>query len=309
MSEQQPPAGTPEYLEYGGGAPIPPAAPRRPSAAGPAEPAARLVDRRRRRRPRSASAPAPGRRSASSSRAPSRPRRCRPRRSPTSSIDLDPSGWPEDRRLPHAEQVPGVQGRGRHQQRRRAPPQARRASSSRQLGLRRARLRRRHRPLARRPRGGRGRVDLGDDQPAPRGRRPGQGRGQGRAPASPKLNACDDPATDVGVDVHDGWAVLAESQKVADEVVRRDRQGHPGRRRDVPEVDQGGRRRRRRQRRTPRPAAGDYLAKQLGGLQRAFSAFGMAEDLELEHVASASAVHERRLARRRAGDATRSARS
>jgi hypothetical protein len=34
-----------------------------------------------------------------------------------------------------------------------------------------------------------------------------------------KLNACDDSGEDAGVAIHDGWAVLAESQKVADEVV------------------------------------------------------------------------------------------
>ena len=33
-----------------------------------------------------------------------------------------------------------------------------------------------------------------------------------------KLNACDDSGTDAGVAIHDGWAVLAQSQKVADQV-------------------------------------------------------------------------------------------
>ena len=54
---------------------------------------------------------------------------------------------------------------------------------------------------------------------------PGQGRRQGREWPPPADHLRRPPVTDLGYDVHDGWAVLAQSQQVADTVVAKTKTG------------------------------------------------------------------------------------
>ena len=122
LSEQQPPSARPSTSTPRAGLLLPEA------------PADRAAERSRSRRAWLVggglvgllpSAPAPGPRSRSSSRAPSPPRPCRRRPSPTPA-STSTQRQPEDRRVPYARQVPGLQGPGRDPQRRRRPPEARR---------------------------------------------------------------------------------------------------------------------------------------------------------------------------------------
>jgi hypothetical protein len=96
-----------------------------------------------------------------------------------------------------------------------------------------------------------------------------------------KLNACDDSDDDAGLSVHDGWAVLAESQKVVDEVVAATDNGtladDATYQKWTEAVGEAG-----VVNAYASPEAGRYLAQELGDLSRMFSPAPFGEELSGE---------------------------
>ena len=165
----------------------------------------------------------------------------------------------EDRRVPHAEQVPGVQGPGGHQQRRRHPAKRSESRYSRTPTAPTSPTTTTSTPGSG-DRAAAAAVDLGGDEPDFVVVVQVKDEGKARD-AITELNTCSDTeerrrlrrARRLG-----GARAVAEGRRRGR---GRDDDGTPGRRRDVPEVDQGGRRRRRGQRlrlagRRSRPRSG-----------------------------------------------------
>ena len=155
-----------------------------------------------------------------------------------------PERWPEDRGAAHAQQVPGVQGRASASTP--TTTSARRSSSRIQdeahcddldyaddiepwLGDRAA--------VAA--------VDLGGDDPDPVVRGPGQGRRRGRrGPRRRSRTAATATASAGGWAIDGDWAVIAETDDIADKVVDATEKGSLADDDDFQQLDRRGRRRR-----------------------------------------------------------------
>jgi hypothetical protein len=120
-------------------------------------------------------------------------------------------------------------------------------------------------------------VDLGDPQPAPVVVVQSTDDAKADAGMHTLLTCGDHPATDVAYDVHDGWVVMGQTQDVvgrveaatdksslADDPTYQKWTGALG---DAGVVNMYA-----------APAAGDYLARQLAGLQSTFGGYGLAGD-------------------------------
>jgi hypothetical protein len=119
-------------------------------------------------------------------------------------------------------------------------------------------------------------VDLGDPTPAPVV--VVQVKDDGKAESGlHELTTCGDvPVTDLGYDVHDGWAVLAQSQQVADSVVAKTKDGSLADdatyQKWTKAVGDSG-----VVNMYAAPSAGDFLAQELSGLGSSLGGFGFSQ--------------------------------